>query len=362
MKRLFSIGVGAVILLALSSPSAVRGQTVEFFMNNGQELLQRGAYNQAANAFSQALEREPEYFEAQYNLGLTYLQWDKNAQAVIELKKALKLQPKNSVVWSSLAVAYDKMGQNVNAMDALTQAVTYDPSNMTARMNLAAMYANAKKMPQAIVQYREIVKSDSGNIEAMLNLARCLVFTKQVPEAKGYLKQAIVNMPDKGDPHSDLGDLYLKQEHDTARAIVEYQAAIMVEPQVPAYYQQLAWALQCTGRVPEAIDAWKKALIYLDDPAQKEEIQTRIDQLQKSAEPNSPAVSARPSESTLTRRQTEDLEREVRPDSARAEVRLQSAPVDISSDLRQLNADTASLPDFSKDVKPAGGKKAGQQK
>ena len=330
-------------------------------MTNGQGLLQRGAYNQAANAFKQALARDPNYFEAQYNLGLTYLQWGNNAQAVVELKKALYLQPKNSIVWSSLAVAYDNQSESDDAMEALTQAVTYDPDNTTARMNLAAMYANAKNMPQAIAQYRELVKMDGGNVEAMLNLSRCLVFSNQLAEAKEYLKKAIAAEPDKGDAHSELGDIYLKKEHDTAKAIVEYQAAIMVEQNNPAYYQQLAWVLQNIDRKTEAIESWKKALLYLDDPLQKEEVQSRIDQLEKSAETNSIALGARPGESMITRQQTEDLERGVRLDSSKTAHRLESKPVDISGDLEQLNADSISSFDLTKSLKKNSGDKNSDQ-
>jgi len=350
MKKLVSAGSLALIVLAFGGPFMAKGQNVEFFMSNGQGLLQRGAYSQAANAFKQALARDPGYFEAQYNLGLTYLQWGNSAQAVVELKKALNLQPKNSIVWSSLAVAYDNLNESDDAMEALTQAVTYDPDNTTARMNLAAMYANAKNMPQAIAQYRELVKMDGVNFEAMLNLSRCFVFTNQLAEAKEYLKQAITAEPNKGDAHSELGDIYLKNEHDTTKAIVEYQAAIMVEQNNPAYYQQLAWALQNINRKAEAIESWKKALLYLDDPLQKEEVQSRIDQLEKSAETNSVAVGSKPVGSTMTRRQIEDLERVVRLDSSQMGRRLKSKPVDITGDLEQLNADSISSFDLTKSL------------
>jgi len=357
MKKMFSagsLGSLAVIVMTLACPFVIFGQTVEFFMNNGQELLQRGAYSQAANAFKEALSREPDYFEAQYNLGLTYVQWGNYPSGVVELKKALNMKPTSSIVWSSLAVAYDNQNNAVGAMDALAHAVNYDPSNVTARMNLAAMFANAKKMPEAITQYRELVKMDGGNVEAILNLSRCLVYINQLGEAKGYLKQAIAAEPDKGDAHSELGDIYLKNEHDTDAAIVEYQAAIMVEQNNATYYQQLAWALENKGRKQEAVETWKKALLYLDDPMQKEDVQTRIDRLEKGAELSGAAGVSTPHEPTMTRSQTEDLEREVRPDSSKEAPRLKTTQVDVSSDLQQLSDDTSSM-DLTKELNKLSG-------
>ena len=362
MKKLLYLELLAVILMTLSVPFPARGQTVEFFMGNGQELLQRGAYSQAANAFREALSREPDYFEAQYNLGLTYLQWGNYAQAVVELKKALKLKPGSSIVWSSLAVAYDNQHNSANAMDALANAVNYDPGNTTARLNLAAMFANAKKLPQAIGQYREILKIDGGNVKAMMNISRCLVAANQLGEAKGYLKQAIAAEPDKGEPHGELGDIYLKNEHDTDAAILEYQAAIMVEQNNANYYEQLAWALESKGRRQEALDSWKKALVYIDDPMQKEDVKNRIDRLEKGPDAAGGAGMNNPHESTMTRGQTEDLERQVRPDSSREGARLKTTQVDVSSDLDQLNADTTSW-DLNKELnKRTGENKSTQTK
>jgi tetratricopeptide (TPR) repeat protein len=211
------------------------------------------------------------------------------------------------------------------------------------------MFANAKKIPQAIGQYREILKIDGGNAEAMMNLSRCLVAANQLGEAKGYLKQAIAAEPDKGEPHSYLGDICLKNEHDTDAAILEYQAAIMVEQNNPNYYEQLAWALECKGRRQGALDSWKKAIVYIDDPMQKEDVKNRIDRLEKSPDTGGGAGMSSPHESTMTRRQTEDLERQVRSDSSREGARLKTTRIDISGDLDQLNADTTSW-DLNKEL------------
>ncbi|MGA2506808.1 MAG: tetratricopeptide repeat protein [Chitinispirillaceae bacterium] len=340
----------SVLFILLIRTATMAQSSAESLMSNGQELLQRGAYSQAVTAFKQVLAREPDFFEAQFNLGFAYLQWGNNAQAVVELKKALKLQPKNSEAWSNLAIAYDNLNRSNDAMEALAQAVNCNPENMTARMNLAAMYANANHMQQAIAQYRQITAMDSANNDALSNLAKCLVAAGTLTEAKEVLKKVIAAEPGKGEPHSELGDIYWKKENDVDKAMAEYRTAISLEPNNPQFYQDLAMALEHKGQKQEAIETWKKAVTYIDDALNKEKILDRIDRLEKSTV-TTPGFGGAPVDTALSRKKTEDLKRELRPETTRKDRKLIDAPPpDVSSDLDQMNADSSSW-DLTKEAK-----------
>ena len=349
MRKILSMQLLTMLVVFLASTAAM-AQSVESLMNNGQELLRRGAYSQAVTAFKQALAREPDYFEAQFNLGFAYLQWGNYNQAVIELKKALKRQSRNSEAWSNLAIAYDNLNRSNDAMDALAQAVNCDPGNMTARMNLAAMYANANRMQQAAAQYRQIVRMDTANAEAFLNLAKCCMAAGGAAEAKEVLKKAIALEPGKGEPHSELGDIYFKKENDVDKAVAEYRLAISLEPSNPAFYQNLAMALENKGQKQEAIEVWKKMLPYLDDAINKEKIQDRIDRLEKGSV-TAPGFSGGAGGPAFSEEKTRKLEQELRPETPRKETkRIETRPVNVSEDIEQVNADSSSW-DISKEAK-----------
>lgn len=343
-KLLFA---GAMLLVGTSAMA----QTVESLMGTGQELLQRGAYSQAVNAFKQVLAREPDYFEAQFNLGFTYLQWGNYNQAVIELKKALRRQSRNSEAWSNLAIAYDNLNRSNDAMDALAQAVNCDPGNMTARMNLAVMYANANRMQQATAQYRQIVKMDTANGEALINLSKCLIATGGVKEAKEFLCKAIAAEPGKGEPHLELGTIYLKKDHDTAKAIEEYRKAISLEPGNPAFYQELGMVLEQKGQKKEAIEVWKTMLGYLDDAINKDKIRDRIDRLEKGTV-TAAGFGGGSAGSAFSEEKTRKLEQELRPETSQKETkRIKTKPVNVSNDFEEVNADTAGAWDLEKEAK-----------
>jgi Flp pilus assembly protein TadD len=348
MKTIRSLAT--IFVLVVGFPVAAQ-QSVESLMSTGQELLQRGAYGQAVTAFKKVLVLEPKFFEARFNLGFAYLQWGNNRQAVADLKKAIKLNPRHSEAWSNLAIACENLGRSSEAINALAQAVRYDPDNMTARMNLAAMYANAKRMRDALVQYREMARRDSANSEINSNLAKCLVATGAVDEAKELLKKVIAMDSTRAEPHAQLGDIYWKKDNDIDKAIAEFRTAVTLEPIEPAHYQDLANALESRGRKKEAIEVWKKCIVYVDDVLNKEKIKDRIDRLEKSLV-TTPGFGGAPGGSLFSEKKTRDLERELRAGEQKKEAKLLDVPPpNIDSDLEQLTADTSSTWDIAKEAK-----------
>jgi len=343
-------------LFVLAISATIVAQSSETRMANGQELLQRGAYSQAVNSFQQVLAAEPDFFEAQFNLGFAYLQWggDHYPDAVRELKKALKLQPRNSEVWSNIAIAYENMGKSTEALDAMAQAVNLNPENITARANLAATYANANKMPQAIAQYREVIKLDGTNGDAVLNLAKCLMATKSYDEAKKTLKQAIAAMPDRGETYSELGSIYWKTDNDLDKGIEQFRLAVSKEPSNPVLYQDLAAALEEKKDTKGAVEAWKKALNLSDDALVKEKIQDKIDRLEKGS-------TAAGSEVKTGTSLKNELVKELRDEPARGTRTINTQSINISEDFSDMESDTNVI-DLNKEaLKRVQDKKAGKK-
>jgi tetratricopeptide (TPR) repeat protein len=358
-KVLLCAQVGLIALLATST--GTMAQSTEALMNSGQEMVQRGAFDQAVAAFRKALAREPDFFEAQFNLAFAYLQWGRNTEAVAEFKKALGMQPRNSEAWSNLAIAYDNLNRPGDAMNALDHAVQYDPGNLNARMNLAAMYANANKNQQAIGLYKQVIKADGSNGEAYLNLSKCLIATKNVKEAKEYLKQAVANLPGKGDPHVELGHIYWKYENDVDKGIKEFETAISVDPSNPSSYQELASALESKGKRTEAADALRKSLTYIDDVLAKDKVQDRIDRLEKGATGTGSGGQSNEDAKAQMKAQTEDLERELRGAEQKSTRSMSTAPVNVSNDFADVAADTSSW-DIQKEAQKRAADKKGEAK
>jgi len=347
------------VFLVFCFAFALCAQSIEELMAKGQQLLERGAYSEAVTAFRGVTSREPDNFEAQFNLAFAYLQWGRNSNAITEFKQALRYQPNNSEIWSNLAIAYENMGQSDQAIGALMKAVQYNPGNVTARINLAAMYHNANQFQKAIAHYKEAIAIDGTNEEALTNLAKCLVSTKKFAEAKNYLTQAIASNPGSGEAHWELGNIAWKNEKNVDKGIAEYKLAISVQPEGIPFYESLASAYESKGDKAQAVETLKGALVYIDDVLQKDKMQERIDRLELGDTQKGKDGGAK----LTTKSQIDDLRKELRTTDKAQTQQLETKPVDVMGDLNDLsggeeNNDLLDLKSAAK--KKSADKKAGK--
>lgn len=331
----------AAVISIMAMSVQVWSQSSEALMATGQQMLQNGAFSQAASAFRQVVGREPDNFEAQFNLGFAYLQWGRNGNAIEEFKKALKLQPRSSQVWSNMAIAYENMGKSADAIGALDNAVKCDPNNLTARVNLAAEYANADRLEQAITQYKQVLAIDGNNEQALVNISKCLISAGKSEEAKNYLKQTTAANPNNANAHCELGNIYLKKDNDAAKAISEYKLAISLKPEA-SYYESLASAYEVKGDKSEAVEALQKALVMTDEVLKKEKIQDKIDRLEGKSVTSTSSSST--SDSFATTNQVTDLKKELRDKPESETKRIETQPVNVMGDLQDLNSEDDSKP------------------
>jgi len=86
MKKSVMILIGVLGFVGLLS-----AQSVEQPMSEGMTALNEGNYELAVLKFRNVISREPDNFEAQFNLALSYLRWDKPSNAVQEFNKAIRI-------------------------------------------------------------------------------------------------------------------------------------------------------------------------------------------------------------------------------------------------------------------------------
>ncbi len=276
----------ASALVCLVVGLSVFGQSQESLMSSGNALLQNGAYDQAATKFRTVLTRDPGNLEARFNLGLAYLNMGKMNEAITEFKQAIGVNPQCTECWGNLAIAYENLGRSDKALGALHQAVNNNPGNIEARINLATMYANANQLNNAIAQYKEVIQIDGNNVDAHLNLAKCLISKGDESEARHYLKSAIALNPSEAEAYWELGNIAWHTDKKPAEAIQSYRKAVALQPNSQVYYENLGLALESQNKKQEAIDVWRKYLIYLDDALKKEKINDRIAMLERGESPS----------------------------------------------------------------------------
>lgn len=102
--------------LSRSSAKAVEANS------RGDAHYDAGRYEEAIEAYKQALTLNPKYVAAQVSLGDAYQQLGRNEEAVVAYKQALKLKPNDADASSGLGDTYSAMGMKEKADEANNRA------------------------------------------------------------------------------------------------------------------------------------------------------------------------------------------------------------------------------------------------
>lgn len=171
----------------------------------GELYLTTGEYEQAASAFSVAVQKDKTDDRAYRDLGIAYERLGRMAQAeqtykqaimvrpqyamgydrlaeflshqtrygeaAVEFKQAIRLAPQNSGYWASLGGIYYLAGDYQQALTTLQRAIALRPA-YGAYTNLGHSYFALQRMPEAIAAFEQALALGGNQIQAHGNLAR----------------------------------------------------------------------------------------------------------------------------------------------------------------------------------------------
>ncbi len=114
----------------------------------GNELSQKGQFEQAVEAYHQALQINPDATGPFYNLGLAYKHLKQYEHASAAFESARRLEPHNMNIRLNLGNVYNRMERWEQAIDHLNRVVHRSKDNAEAHGNLGWAYLNYSKGPQ----------------------------------------------------------------------------------------------------------------------------------------------------------------------------------------------------------------------
>ena len=110
-----------LVLAALAMP--VYGQvTAEDWVNKGAALAILGEFDEALQAFDEAIRLDPKATVAWYNKGLTLVYLGKFNEAIQAYDEAIRLDPGYALAWNNKGLAYRALGLHAEADAALARA------------------------------------------------------------------------------------------------------------------------------------------------------------------------------------------------------------------------------------------------
>jgi len=211
-----------------------------------------------------AVNRAPDNFEYQMELGRQYNDAARYADAVVPLLKAVALRSTDLEALGGLGLAYFESAQYDQAIPILEKADRLYPGNETIQMFLRVTRTRQAGVPR-IPEIMETAKSEPDDVDIRIQLIDLLTFTGRVDEAEPYMKQVWKLAPKEIRPYVKIGVAYVTAGK-TDKALDAFQRGLAVKED-PGIFMNLASLYTRLGDYEKASRAYDKTLeIKPDSP------------------------------------------------------------------------------------------------
>lgn len=108
------------------------------WIEKGVELVIQGKYNEAIQAFNQAIQLDPTDAVAYNNRGVAYGELEYNEQEIEDCTKAIELNPKLAVAYYHRGIAYQKLGNRTKVEKDKKMAYALNPKRTWDKVEVIA--------------------------------------------------------------------------------------------------------------------------------------------------------------------------------------------------------------------------------
>jgi tetratricopeptide (TPR) repeat protein/TolB-like protein len=172
----------------------------------GELHSERGNYEDAEDAFEQALAITPKSVSSLIGLGNTYALQGRLAEAEDTLKQAVALQPGSWDAYNAYGAFLFNNGQFQRAAQQYREIVSLDDTNLTGWNNLGATLTLSGEFAEASIAYERSIAIEPTQT-AYSNLGMLHYYLGQIDEAAAELEQAAAIAPNDYVIWSNLGDV-----------------------------------------------------------------------------------------------------------------------------------------------------------
>lgn len=167
--------------------------------------------------FAQAV---PPEAEKEYLSAITSISKGEREAAVVKLKSAIQLFPTYFLALQQLGLVYIDTEKDLQAIEPLKKSLEVNPRGAQSHLGLGMAYVNLKRPKEAIKELNEALALDRREFRSYLYLGMALMDTGRLDEAEKSLREAYsIGGPNQ----ARTAHLYLASIYSTRK---EYQKAI----------------------------------------------------------------------------------------------------------------------------------------
>lgn len=233
--------------------------------NQAAALEARGAWAEAIDVWSRAVERDPAFLPAQLGLAQARIRAGMPADALALLDRVRARAPNAPAVWLATGVAQSMLGRHEDAVASATRAAALAPNVAALQAGLGDVLRQADRLEHATIAYRKAVELAPGDADALNKLAVVERTMRNYGVAATLLREACARAP--GHPYArvNLGTLELQLGRTEAgRALLQ---SALDDARLPADAREEASDALAMLAERTALEAPIEASLAIDDPA-----------------------------------------------------------------------------------------------
>jgi protein O-GlcNAc transferase len=167
-----------------------------FYYNLGNVQKARGKLELASHAYVQALELNPDYYQAAANLGGIYDELGLLDKAIEQYNSALHINPRDAISCNNLGTVYRKRYNDQQAEHFYRQAVALQPQYAEAWSNLGLLLRDRGDLTEAEQVCHKAVELNPHVPELWVNLGSVLAKPWRLQAANDCYQRALALAPD----------------------------------------------------------------------------------------------------------------------------------------------------------------------
>ena len=118
-------------------------------LNAGNKSYKRGDLGKATSYYEKALEFDPEFYLAYFQLGVLQKKQGQSKAAIESLNRVIEIRPDHDKTWFTLGTAYETDGNVDMAIDHYKKAIDINPGYSKAYGNLGKLYTDKQEFKEA---------------------------------------------------------------------------------------------------------------------------------------------------------------------------------------------------------------------
>lgn len=228
-------------------------------LEDGARAAAQGDMASAEESFQQALKKDPDAYQALYNLGVLADRQGNEKVAIEYYRRALAILPDYEPAARGISTILLRRGQAQEAVAVVEPLADANRSNLELQALYAELLVEAKRLEEAWLAARRALKCDERFVPALIALVKASRAQGRDELADSILEQAMQIDSEVAELHYLEGERQKAEPGRLREALVAYQRAVQLRPDYAEARMALGIQLLAGGNYSGALSHFQAA-------------------------------------------------------------------------------------------------------